>query len=88
MTVATLAGWLLITPTMASENWKADAEKWKAEAKKWEAIAKRYEDRYGWINDKYGWCSLNRSLNVDLHSKLIHMNACSRLTLILVGIVY
>ena len=37
MTVATLAGWLLITPTMASENWKADAEKWQAEAKKWEA---------------------------------------------------
>ena len=37
MTVATLAGWLLITPTMASENWKADAEKWKDEAKKWEA---------------------------------------------------
>ncbi len=63
MTVATLAGWLLITPTMASENWKADVEKWKSEAKKWEAIAKRYEDRYGWINDKYGWCSLNRNLN-------------------------
>lgn len=62
-TVATLAGLLLITPTMASENWKAETEKWKAEAKKWEAVAKRYEAQYGWINDQYGRCRLNRGLN-------------------------
>ena len=55
MTVTALAEWLLITPAMASEDWRAEAEKWKAEAKRWEAMAKRHEDQYG-------WCGLNGSL--------------------------
>ena len=64
MTVAILAGWFLITPTMASDNWKAEAERWKAHAKKWEAIAKSYEARYGWINDGFGWCSMNKGVSI------------------------
>ena len=62
MVISILASWLLITPVMASDNWKAEAQKWKSEARKWKAIAKSYRTKYGWINDKYGWCNLNRSL--------------------------
>ena len=69
MVVAVLAGWLVITPTMASddwkaeaENWKAEAEKWKSEAEKWQAMVKWYEAKYGWINDNNRWCRMNRSV--------------------------
>ena len=55
MAIAALAGWLMITPTMAAEDWKSEAMMWRDGAKKWEAAAKMYED-------KYGWCSLNRGL--------------------------
>lgn len=61
--IATLAGWLLITPAMASDDCKAEVEKWKAEAKKWEAVAKGFEAKYGWINDKHEFCSMNRYIN-------------------------
>ena len=66
VSVASVAAWILITPTMAAEDWQAEAKKWEAEAKKWEAIAKIYEDQYGWINEQFSWCSLNRDVSTFL----------------------